>query len=484
MKKNIENNFTKLTQKKGISLIVLIVTIIVIIILAAAVILTITKNNPVDSAKEAKFKEDVKAFQDDLALTVAKEYTDKQGQRDQKISTSDYNEIKKYIPSFTEKYKGKFIIQDDQLVATDKLIDKEKEWVNDVNINSVESEETNYTSEEIENSEYLYAIGKTKPEYVVAKFNDDYSEVVITKNGEDSDGIVADFAPWMASSPMSDKKDTLNKVVVKEGIVNLGCGSGGSGTFKDCTNLKKVALPKSLKNIGDNCFYNCSSLSDIVIPDSVATINSYSFYGCSSITSIIIPSKLVSIGNGSFLNCIGLTNVIISDGVTSIGASCFAGCSGLTSVNIPNSVNNIDSCAFCECSSLIDINIPSSVIRIGDRAFDGTIWYENKEDGIIYINDVLYKYKGNMQPNTSIVVKDGIKSISRFSFENCSNLSSIIIPDSVINIGTQPFNYCTNLSNITYKGTKTQWNNIDKEPYWNFSSKIKTITCTDGVITL
>ena len=89
-----------------------------------------------------------------------------------------------------------------------------------------------------------------------------------------------------------------------------------------------------------------------------------------------------------------------------------------------------------------------------------------------------------MQPNTSIVVKDGIKSISRFSFEKCSNLSSIIIPDSVINIGTQPFNYCTNLTNITYKGTKTQWNNIDKDLYWNFSSKIKTITCTDGVITL
>ena len=32
------------------------------IILAAAVILTISKNNPVDSAKEAKFKEDVRSF--------------------------------------------------------------------------------------------------------------------------------------------------------------------------------------------------------------------------------------------------------------------------------------------------------------------------------------------------------------------------------------------------------------------------------------
>ena len=49
-KSELKKNFTKLTQKRGISLIVLIVTIIVIIILAAAVILTVSKNNPIDSA--------------------------------------------------------------------------------------------------------------------------------------------------------------------------------------------------------------------------------------------------------------------------------------------------------------------------------------------------------------------------------------------------------------------------------------------------
>ena len=53
-KEKQNNNFTKLTHKRGISLIVLIVTIIVIIILAAAVILTITKNNPVSSAKRSE----------------------------------------------------------------------------------------------------------------------------------------------------------------------------------------------------------------------------------------------------------------------------------------------------------------------------------------------------------------------------------------------------------------------------------------------
>ena len=45
----LKKNFTKLTQKRGISLIVLIGTIIVIIILAAVVILAISKNNPLKS---------------------------------------------------------------------------------------------------------------------------------------------------------------------------------------------------------------------------------------------------------------------------------------------------------------------------------------------------------------------------------------------------------------------------------------------------
>ena len=67
-----KDNFTKLTHKRGISLIVLIVTIIVIIILAAAVILTISKNNPVSSAKEATFKEDVTAMQDELSMYLSK----------------------------------------------------------------------------------------------------------------------------------------------------------------------------------------------------------------------------------------------------------------------------------------------------------------------------------------------------------------------------------------------------------------------------
>ena len=138
-KSELKKNFTKLTQKKGISLIVLIVTIIVIIILAAVVILTVGKNNPVESAREATFKEDVRNFQDDLALSISKDYTKKAGQRDNKFSGMTYDEIVEYIPSFTKEYEGKLIVKNDELIyVEDEVSENEKNWLADMTVGAKE----------------------------------------------------------------------------------------------------------------------------------------------------------------------------------------------------------------------------------------------------------------------------------------------------------------------------------------------------------
>ena len=103
---DVNKSFTKLTHKRGISLIVLIVTIIVIIILAAAVILTITKNNPVSSAKEATFKEDVTAIQDELSMYLSKKYTDDPTSFDKSSVNLSGDAMVTELPS-TKKYKDK-----------------------------------------------------------------------------------------------------------------------------------------------------------------------------------------------------------------------------------------------------------------------------------------------------------------------------------------------------------------------------------------
>ena len=148
-------------NKKGISLIVLIVTIIVVIILAAVVILTLSKNNPIESAKEARFKEDIRTFQDELALAVSKEYADAGGHRDEKITATNYEaagdpaSVYTYIPSFSKKYEGKFVIQDDELRYTKQLDENEKEYAQNLNL----IEKIKLLPDEFQQVEYIEAQG-------------------------------------------------------------------------------------------------------------------------------------------------------------------------------------------------------------------------------------------------------------------------------------------------------------------------------------
>ena len=110
-----KDNFTKLTHKRGISLIVLIVTIIVIIILAAAVILTISKNNPVSSAKEATFKEDMTSIQDELSMYLSKKYTDDPTGFDKSSVNLSGDSMVTELSS-TKKYKDKVSVIKGKLV--------------------------------------------------------------------------------------------------------------------------------------------------------------------------------------------------------------------------------------------------------------------------------------------------------------------------------------------------------------------------------
>ena len=128
-----KDNFTKLTHKRGISLIVLIVTIIVIIILAAAVILTISKNNPVSSAKEATFKEDMSNIQDELSMYISKKYTDNPLSFEKSSVNLSGDSMVTELPS-TKKYKDKVSVVEGNLVVNNnsKVNTDEKKWFNEV----------------------------------------------------------------------------------------------------------------------------------------------------------------------------------------------------------------------------------------------------------------------------------------------------------------------------------------------------------------
>ena len=210
-----------------------------------------------------------------------------------------------------------------------------------------------------------------------------------------------------------------------------------------------VVFGGNVKSIPAYAFYNVSSIKSVIISNSVTSIGGSAFYGCTGLTGITIPDSVTNIGSSAFSFCTGLTIVTIGNSVTSIGDSAFRNCTGLTSVTIPDSVSSIGYWAFEDCTGLTSVTIPDSVTSIGYDAFYNTSWYNSQPDGVVYAGKVLYKYKGTMPENTSIVIPEGTKGIADYAFEDCTGLTSITIPKSIMNIGDQAFGYYLDEENDT-----------------------------------
>lgn len=276
--------------------------------------------------------------------------------------------------------------------------------------------QTDYTAEEIENDPHLFGIGVTKPEYVVAHFNDDYSSAVITKNGVDSDGKMRGFEA--RKSPFSLNKETLSTVTVKEGVTSIG-----TNAFYECSNLSKVHLPDGLKEIYRNAFYLCKSLDNIYLSDDITRIDGHAFYGCESLTSVKLPSNLKKIATGTFFNCTKLDTVEMGNQITVIDSDAFDGCA-FKSITLPSSLQSIGVWAFRYCSLLESIDIPETVTSIGNNCF---------------------AYCKKLQ---SINLPSGLTEIAQSTFNNCSLLETIDIPSGVTAIGSWGFSGCNKIKSM------------------------------------
>ena len=198
---------------------------------------------------------------------------------------------------------------------------------------------------------------------------------------------------------------TFKVISESEKTAQVGEGNFTSFTIKSGFDGQfdgQITIPSTISY--NNTYYTVSKLSD------------YAFYNCGiTITNIIIPSSVIT-----------------------IGAYCFYDCWDLSTLEIPNSIKHI-----------------------GINAFEGTMWYNNQPDGLVYVGNVAYKYKGEMPKDTSISIKEGTASINTFAFRDCFGLSSIEIPGSVTDISHLSFFNCTGLSSIIVNSSNLIYDSRD-----------------------
>lgn len=172
----------------------------------------------------------------------------------------------------------------------------------------------------------------------------------------------------------------------------------GDNAFEDVTNLKRVEIPNSIYQIGDEAFLNatgieqitaysgvignrafknCASLNSVSIGNGTTVIGTECFYGCNRLTGIAFPSTITTIGRGAFAYCPNLSNLDMS-GVNSnlvIREYAFFDCYSLNHVSFCDLTKEINDAAFAITSTVrgnwVDIVLPATVNKLGDYVLYG-----------------------------------------------------------------------------------------------------------------
>ena len=206
-----------------------------------------------------------------------------------------------------------------------------------------------------------------------------------------------------------------NRTKAGECAIPFGVSRIEANAFSFCKNLTGIAMPESLKNIGEEAFVACN-ITHADFPEGLLEIGKKAFSECVKLKSVRIPESVVSVGEEAFYGCEALETATLANASSEWGKGAFSNCSNLTSIRFPSGLTDVPAFLLSGCHALVSVSLPESVVNIGPSAF-----------------------------------------------ASCLNLANAYIPVSVKNIESGAFYKCGALRDAYYGGSEAQWAAVSVE---------------------
>ena len=211
--------------------------------------------------------------------------------------------------------------------------------------------------------------------------------------------------------------------------------------FKGIKDLQYVKLPNTLRTILSGAFEDCENLDSIYIPASVNRIVDYSFDNSNLISINVSPQN-------PYYDSRDNSHAIIDSKTNELLA-------GSASSTIPASVTKLREKAFSNRKRLKQITIPKNIRSIGRYCFHdcynlSSITFEDNIDSESNNNGLTIKGRafGDCQNITNISLPNRLDTIGPAVFAGCKKLESLYFPERVRYISGNQFNGCKNLKSI------------------------------------
>lgn len=237
----------------------------------------------------------------------------------------------------------------------------------------------------------------------------------------------------------------------------------GGKAFEKCKNLKELALPNSVEEIGESAFNHCENL-ELTLPENLKKVGIYAFYYSNT---LVMPKDMnedieadtgIFTSNDATLKFLGtmeewlardnswimskwyadsyssthifidgkeVIDLVIPEGTTELKDYAFKHCTSIETVSFPSTLTTIGYGAFYSCKSLKTVSLPNSLTSMGEYCFNCCY-------GL-----------------TAVHIPEGLTEIPKSAFYDCEALSSIEIPKNITTIGGGAFRYCSSLKDVT-----------------------------------